>query len=65
MKPCPAPSIPISEFLGCFGEYRSAHPICRQQCILSLRCAIEREQNSRFELIQELLSIENASSRPQ
>lgn len=44
------------QYLGCFGSYRSADPVCRRRCALNLRCAIERDQNDRYEILEELVS---------
>ena len=43
-------------YLGCFGAYRSSDPICSRRCALNLRCAIERDQNERYEILEELVS---------
>ncbi len=47
--------------LGCFGNFKFGDPVCRQLCILCLRCAIEKEQKSRLEILDELLSSEGVS----
>jgi hypothetical protein len=41
--------------LGCFGSFRISDKICRKFCILSLRCAIEKDQNFRLEILDDLL----------
>lgn len=46
----------LDRYLGCFGSYRRTDPICRKRCALNLRCAIEQEQNERFEILEELVS---------
>ena len=46
----------LDQYLGCFGGYRGDDPICRKRCALNLRCAIEHEQNERFEILEELVS---------
>lgn len=46
----------MDQYLGCFGKYRSNDPICRRWCALNLRCAIEHDQNERFEILEELVS---------
>jgi hypothetical protein len=46
----------FDQYLGCFGRFRNNDPICRQRCALSLRCAIEHDQNERFEMLEELVS---------
>jgi hypothetical protein len=43
---------------GCFGKFNIDDTICRQYCILSLRCAIEYDQNSRSALLDEFFSSE-------
>lgn len=46
----------IDQYLGCFGRYRSNDPICNGRCALNLRCAIEHDQNERYEILEELVS---------
>ena len=46
----------LDQYLGCFGRYRSNDPICRKRCALNLRCAIEHDQNERYEILEELVS---------
>jgi len=46
----------LDQYLGCFGRYRSEDLICKRKCALNLRCSIEREQNERYEIIEELVS---------
>ena len=46
----------LDQYLGCFGKYRSEDPVCKARCALRLRCAIEREQNERYEILEELVS---------
>ncbi len=46
----------MDQYLGCFGSYRGGDTVCRTRCALNLRCAIEQEQNERFEMIEELTS---------
>jgi hypothetical protein len=48
--------ISIDQYLGCFGGYRNTDPICRNRCALNLRCAIECDQNERFEILEDLVS---------
>jgi hypothetical protein len=49
----------FDQYLGCYGGYRKNDLICRQRCALSLRCAIEQDQNERFEMLEELVSASN------
>lgn len=44
----------IAEHLGCFGQFSLEDPVCKAYCAVNLRCAIERNQNDRFEILQEL-----------
>lgn len=46
----------LDQYLGCFGRYRSNDPICSRRCALNLRCAIEHDQNERYEILEELVS---------
>ena len=46
----------LDDYLTCFGSYRTHDPVCRNQCALNLRCAIEKDQNERFEMLEELAS---------
>jgi len=53
------------DHLGCFGNFDIEDGICRKFCILNLRCAIENDKNSRMELLEDLLSVENLNERVQ
>lgn len=46
----------LDQYLGCFGSYRASDPICSRRCAMNLRCAIEHDQNERFEILEELVS---------
>jgi len=46
------------DHMGCFGGFNIDDTICRKYCILSLRCAIEYDNNSRSALLEELLTSE-------
>ena len=46
----------FDDYTGCFGTFDLADTICRKHCALKLRCAIEREQNDRMELLEELVA---------
>ncbi len=48
--------VSLDQYLGCFGRYRKHDLICRNRCALNLRCAIENDQNERFEILEELVS---------
>jgi hypothetical protein len=59
MKDNKAGKIMLDDHLGCFGEFKGEDRICRRFCSLSLRCAIERDQNEQMELLEDLVSTEN------
>ncbi len=44
------------DYVGCFGTFDLSDTICRKHCALKLRCAIEREQNDRLELLEDLVA---------
>ena len=46
------------DHLGCFGDFDLSDRLCRRLCALRLRCAIERNQNDRLEILEELVSME-------
>ena len=46
----------FDEYLGCFGNFILADPICRNKCALRLRCAIEQDQNTRMEVMAEMVA---------
>jgi len=46
----------VDHHLGCFGEFNTADRICKTLCALRLRCVIERDQNVRMEILEELVS---------
>ncbi|MDJ0854875.1 MAG: hypothetical protein QNI85_04185 [Desulfobacterales bacterium] len=46
----------LDRFLGCFGSFNAENNICRQHCALSLRCAIEKDEHMRMELLEDLIS---------
>jgi hypothetical protein len=48
--------ISLDDHLGCLGNFNIQDPLCQKLCALSLRCAIEREKNTRLELLEDLIS---------
>jgi hypothetical protein len=44
--------------MGCFGNFNPRDSVCKTNCILSIRCAIEREHSARMEMLEEILSAE-------
>ena len=45
--------------LGCFGHFDLSDQMCRRFCALRLKCAIERNQNDRLEILEDLVSMED------
>ncbi len=43
----------------CMGAYTKEDRQCAKYCVLRLRCAIEKEQNLRLELIEDLVMSDN------
>ena len=48
--------ISLNDHLGCLGNFNIQDPLCQKLCALNLRCAIEREKNTRIELLEDLIS---------
>ncbi len=46
----------LDRFLGCFGSFNAENDVCLQHCVLSLRCAIEKDEHMRMELLDDLIS---------
>ena len=46
----------LNDRLDCMGEFNREDDICRNHCALRLRCAIEHNQNSRLELIEDIMA---------
>ncbi len=44
----------VKEHLGCFGNFRFEDSICRKHCAIRIRCAIERDQRSFTEFMEEM-----------
>ena len=44
----------VADHLGCFGDFSLEDPVCKTFCAINVRCAIERDQNDRIEILQEL-----------
>jgi hypothetical protein len=55
----------VTDHLGCFGSFDLDDSICRQFCAINLRCAVEKEKNDRFELIQDLVLSDDTYLRTQ
>lgn len=57
--------IALNRHMGCFGEFNLADPVCKKLCVLSIRCAIEQDQNARLEILEELVASEDLFTRIQ
>ena len=57
--------ISFDDHLGCFGDFNIEDTICKKYCVLSLRCAIERDHNDRIELLEDLISSAEVSMKIQ
>lgn len=44
--------------LNCFGNFDMSNQICKKHCILCLRCIVEKNQNTRMEIFEELMASE-------
>ena len=55
----------LNRHLGCYGEFQMSDAICRKQCAIRIRCAIESEQKQRLEMLEEMVSIEEYSFKLQ
>jgi len=43
----------LDTHLGCYGNFAMDDPVCKRMCALRLRCAIERDQRERMEVLEE------------
>ena len=55
----------FDDHLGCFGNFNIENKICKRHCSISLRCAIERDQNTRIEILEDLISSDEMSIKIQ
>jgi hypothetical protein len=46
----------LDRYLGCFGSFSADKDVCLKYCALSLRCAIEKDEHMRMELLEDLIS---------
>jgi hypothetical protein len=46
----------LNRHLGCFGSFENEDPICKKMCAINLRCIIERDQNMRMEILEDLVA---------
>jgi hypothetical protein len=43
----------LEQYLGCFGSMSMEDVVCRRHCALNVRCAIEKEQNTRLAVLED------------
>ena len=44
----------LDQYLSCMGEFNIEDPVCKQFCALRLRCAVNRDQQEKGELFEDL-----------
>ncbi|MFH2047631.1 MAG: hypothetical protein ABIK92_21090 [Pseudomonadota bacterium] len=49
----------LDTHIGCFGNFSIDDTVCKKFCALSLKCYVERNQNVRIEIIEELVFGDN------
>jgi hypothetical protein len=47
---------------GCYGNFDIHDAVCKSRCALRLRCCIEKEQNARLEILEDLVASEDMLS---
>ena len=57
--------ISVDDYLDCFGDFNRSDPICKKLCVLRLRCAIERDQSDRLEVLEDLIATSDISIKIQ
>lgn len=53
MKKQSAKPARLDQYLSCFGSISLEDAVCRKFCALNLRCAIEKDQNDRMDIMDE------------
>jgi hypothetical protein len=53
----------LEDYLGCYGNFNRRNPICKKFCAVNLRCAIEQDQNVRYELLEDMVVSEELGGR--
>ena len=65
MKKKPIDKFNFDQHIECFGEFNKADRICKSLCALRIRCMIERDQNVRMEILEELVSFDGIAIKIQ
>jgi hypothetical protein len=55
----------LDNHIGCFGEFNPEDKICRNCCALCLRCAIESDQITKMEILEDLFFAEATNAKMQ
>ena len=55
----------LDDHLGCFGNFNIENDICKNFCVLSLRCSIDRDKNIRMEIFEDLVSYDGMLNKIQ
>ena len=56
-------TLPFEEYCDCFGEFDIEDFICHSRCALRIRCCIEKEENLRMEILEDLFEQETPAFR--
>lgn len=48
----------LYDCVACFGEYNPESDMCKSNCGISVRCAIEHDQQTKDEIMQDLFDAE-------
>jgi hypothetical protein len=51
--------LPFEQHLECLGHFNPAQTICKNQCVLRLRCIIEHRRHLKYEVIEEWVEMED------
>lgn len=51
--------------IGCFGAFNPEDGICRKFCALCIRCAVESDQATRMEILEDLFFAEATNVKMQ
>jgi hypothetical protein len=55
----------LEHHVGCFGEFNLEDQICRKFCALCIRCAIESDQVTKMEILEDLFYAEATNATTQ
>ncbi len=55
----------LEHHVGCFGDFNPEDQICRKFCALCIRCAIESDQVTKMEILEDLFFAEATNATTQ